>query len=304
MKQIISLEKEIAFKTMIGEISSISLEHTLKFETDANILGDLIISGTYKMTEASTIEEYFHYAIPVDIMLTNDLEEETRKIEIANFTYDVVNEEVLVIKVDILVKGVEKITIPDEIEEKQDEENIEEDKEDKEEQEDNKEDLEKEIEVLEDVKELIRDHSDNEEKVEEEPKEEVVEEVMSEPVSTVGLKSAEEIKMDQEVINQASDNKMTEIKENTSYEEPVQVINNQNETDKKDSPVMNSIFNAFANTDETYTTYSVYILRENDNLDEIISKYNTTKEELSFYNNLDDLKSGDKLIIPTSLQDG
>ncbi len=304
MKQIISLEKEIAFKTMIGEISSISLEHTLKFETDANILGDLIISGTYKMTEASTIEENFHYAIPVDIMLTNDLEEETRKIEIANFTYDVVNEEVLVIKVDILVKGVEKITIPDEIEEKQDEENIEEDKEDKEEQEDNKEDLEKEIEVLEDVKELIRDHSDNEEKVEEEPKEEVVEEVMSEPVSTVGLKSAEEIKMDQEVINQASDNKMNEIKENTSYEEPVQVINNQNETDKKDSPVMNSIFNAFANTDETYTTYSVYILRENDNLDEIISKYNTTKEELSFYNNLDDLKAGDKLIIPTSLQDG
>ena len=57
MKQIISLEKEIAFKTMIGEISSISLEHTLKFVTDANILGDLIISGTYKMTEASTIEE-------------------------------------------------------------------------------------------------------------------------------------------------------------------------------------------------------------------------------------------------------
>ena len=294
MKQIISLEKEIAFKTMIGEISSISLEHTLKFETDANILGDLIISGTYKMTEASTIEENFHYAIPVDIMLTNDLEEETRKIEIANFTYDVVNEEVLVIKVDILVKGVEKITIPDEIEEEQDEEPIEEDK----------KDLEKEIEVLEDVKELIRDHSDNEEKVEEEPKEEVVEEVMSEPVSTVGLKSAEEIKMDQEVINQASDNKMNEIKENTSYEEPVQVINNQNETDKKDSPVMNSIFNAFANTDETYTTYSVYILRENDNLDEIISKYNTTKEELSFYNNLDDLKAGDKLIIPTSLQDG
>lgn len=295
MKQIISLEKEIAFKTMIGEISSISLEHTLKFETDANILGDLIISGTYKMTEASTIEENFHYAIPVDIMLTNDLEEETRKIEIANFTYDVVNEEVLVIKVDILVKGVEKITIPDEIEEEQDEEPIEEDK----------EDLEKEIEVLEDVKELIRDHSDNEEKVEEEPKEEeVVEEVMSEPVSTVGLKSAEEIKMDQEVINQASDNKMNEIKENTSYEELVQVINNQNETDKKDSPVMNSIFNAFANTDETYTTYSVYILRENDNLDEIISKYNTTKEELSFYNNLDDLKAGDKLIIPTSLQDG
>ena len=40
MKQIIPFNKEIAFKTMIGEIQSISLEHTLKIKDDNNIKGD------------------------------------------------------------------------------------------------------------------------------------------------------------------------------------------------------------------------------------------------------------------------
>ena len=38
MKQIISFEKEIAFKTMIGEVTSISLEHTLAFQGPSTIV--------------------------------------------------------------------------------------------------------------------------------------------------------------------------------------------------------------------------------------------------------------------------
>ena len=64
---------------------------------------------------------------------------------------------------------------------------------------------------------------------------------------------------------------------------------------------MDSIFSAFANTEETYSTYSVYILREDDNLEEVIAKYNTNREVLSEYNDLDNLKVGSKLIIPTSV---
>ena len=64
----------------------------------------------------------------------------------------------------------------------------------------------------------------------------------------------------------------------------------------------NSIFSAFANTEETYSTYSVYILREDDNLEEVIAKYNTNREVLSEYNDLDNLKVGSKLIIPTSVE--
>ncbi len=43
MKQIVTLEKEIAFKTMVGEISSISLEPDLSFINDSEIEGNLII---------------------------------------------------------------------------------------------------------------------------------------------------------------------------------------------------------------------------------------------------------------------
>ena len=111
MKQIISFEKEIAFKTMIGEVTSISLEHTLSFQGPSTISGDMIVSGTYKMTEASTLEEDFQYAIPVDIMLTKELEEDNRSITIHNFTYDIRNEDTLHLYIDVLVKGREVIEL-------------------------------------------------------------------------------------------------------------------------------------------------------------------------------------------------
>ena len=114
MRQIITLEKEIAFKTMVGEVSSISLEPDLSFINDSEIEGNLVISGTYKMTEASTIEEDFSYKIPVEIMLTTSLEEKTRKVDINNFTYEVVNEESLSITVELLIEGREKIELEEE----------------------------------------------------------------------------------------------------------------------------------------------------------------------------------------------
>ena len=117
MKQIITLEKEIAFKTMVGEISSISLEPDLSFINDSEIEGNLIISGTYKMTEASTLEEEFNYKVPVEIMLTTSLLEDKRKVDINKFTYGIVNEEALEIKVEILIEGLEKIDIEEDEEE-------------------------------------------------------------------------------------------------------------------------------------------------------------------------------------------
>ncbi len=60
-----------------------------------------------------------------------------------------------------------------------------------------------------------------------------------------------------------------------------------------------NIFNAF-NEEEKYATYRVYTVEEDDNLDKILEKYQVTKEELAKYNILDNLKPGDKLIIPTS----
>ena len=237
MRQIITLEKEIAFKTMIGEVNSISLEPDLSFINDSEIEGNLVISGTYKMTEASTIEEDFSYKIPVEIMLTTSLEEKTRKVDINNFTYEVVNEESLSITVELLIEGREKIEL--------EEEGVS----------DVRDNTSEEIEVL---------STDKEEDVNSDEK----------------LKSLEEVP-----IIKDEKNIDTSIKEDTT--------NNK---------VMDSIFEAFSNTEETYSTYSVYILRENQTIDEVLAKYNTNREILSEYNDLDNLKVGSKLIIPTTIE--
>ena len=237
MRQIITLEKEIAFKTMVGEVSSISLEPDLSFINDSEIEGNLVISGTYKMTEASTIEEDFSYKIPVEIMLTTSLEEKTRKVDINNFTYEVVNEESLSITVELLIEGREKIEL--------EEEGVS----------DVRDNTSEEIEVL---------STDKEEDVNSDEK----------------LKSLEEVP-----IIKDEKNIDTSIKEDTT--------NNK---------VMDSIFEAFSNTEETYSTYSVYILRENQTIDEVLAKYNTNREILSEYNDLNNLKVGSKLIIPTTIE--
>lgn len=68
-------------------------------------------------------------------------------------------------------------------------------------------------------------------------------------------------------------------------------INNNDNTDKID------IFNN--SSEDKYVTYRVYRVMDNDTIDKIMEKYEITKEELSKYNDLDMIKPGDKLIIPS-----
>lgn len=56
----------------------------------------------------------------------------------------------------------------------------------------------------------------------------------------------------------------------------------------------------FSNLDdtETYTTYYVYIVKEDDTIDKILTKYGVSKEDLELYNNISEIKPGDKIIVP------
>ena len=249
MRQIVNVEKEIVFKTMLGEVTSISLEDDLSFVNDSEVEGNLIISGTYKMTEASTLEEEFNYKVPVEIMLTTNLEEDKRNVVINNFTYEIVNEEALLIRVELLIEGLEKIEVDDTNEE--------------------------EIEILDDntLEEVRGDREVNDD--------------TNEVLST----------------NLEDDDSLPSMEGAKEVEDVIEVVKNvdniDDEEDNKSKEVMNSIFESFANTEETYATYSVYILRENETLDEVITKYKITREELSEYNDLDNLRVGNKLIIPS-----
>ena len=60
-----------------------------------------------------------------------------------------------------------------------------------------------------------------------------------------------------------------------------------------------NLFDSFDDSSETYSTYHVCIVKENDTVESIILKYNISKEVLEQYNDISDIKIGDKLIIPS-----
>ncbi len=88
MKELIPLKKDIIFKTKISEITAIDVEHDFKVNDDV-VEGKLLLSGTYKMTEASLIEEDFYYEIPFSIAISDTIVKDSINIEISDFKYEI-----------------------------------------------------------------------------------------------------------------------------------------------------------------------------------------------------------------------
>lgn len=218
MKKKINIEKRVDFPTMIGEVTAISLDHDLKFIDNLNVNGDLILSGKYKMTEASRLEEEFLYKFPIEIALTEKLDLNTTKIEISDFYYEIENDDIMKCYVDLDIEGLEVVDFCDDL-----------------------------------FEDRECDGDKNKEK--EIPKKEV-EEIIEE-------------RHDEEEIEEILDEKKEEIN------------------------IMN-----FDDENETYGTFVVYIVRQNETVNSILEKYNTTIEELEKYNDLKNINIGTKLIIP------
>ena len=51
--------------------------------------------------------------------------------------------------------------------------------------------------------------------------------------------------------------------------------------------------------EKEYSIYRVYTVKEDDTLDLIYDKFNTNKETLMDYNDLDNISVGSKIIIPS-----
>ena len=115
MKKKNNIEKRVDFPTMIGEITAISLDHDLKFIDNLNVNGDLILSGKYKMTEASRLEEEFLYKFPIEIALTEKLDLNTTKIEISDFYYEIENDDIMKCHVDLDIEGLEVVDFCDDL---------------------------------------------------------------------------------------------------------------------------------------------------------------------------------------------
>lgn len=270
VKQIIPFRKEIEFKTMITKITGISLEHTLTLTDEYTIGGDFIVSGTYKMTEASQIEEEFSYKVPVEINIDNKYDTKDITLDIDDFVYEVVDEEKLALKIDLCIDNlVEKpVEIIGTFE--------------------NFESISLKDEEIEELKELAYARSDDVEDLflETSQKEDLsIDENLLQPIN--------EIQEEANGVEKYNNNYILPTEQPSTKSMPEQQINLNNT-----SGGVESIFSAFSNTDETFSTYCVYIVRENDSVDSIISKYKTTRDLLAEYNNLKEIKVGSKIIIP------
>lgn len=102
MREIIPFKKDIVFKTRINEITDIALEHDYKI-MDSMIEGEFIISGAYKMTEASVINEDFFYKVPFSIAINGDVKKESIDLTIKDFNYEIENSDILRIDTSLLL---------------------------------------------------------------------------------------------------------------------------------------------------------------------------------------------------------
>ncbi len=236
MKKIIPFKKEIIFKTNLAEITSISLEHSLHKEGDHLIAGSFSLNGEYKITDTSTNTEAFSYELPFDIHIDDHYLLDHSTVDIDDFYYEIVNENVLAVSIDVKVDKLEE-------------------------------------------KPLIEER----EVIEEKPVIEERQEPIFEQITPIKEETLEEVKEKLE--------KEERVEEILKVEEKTQEQAEMVETNRT------SLFGAMDES-ETYMTYRVYIIREGDSIENILARYEITKEELASYNDLSDVKLGDKLIIP------
>jgi len=237
MKKNIPFKKDILFKTKISEVTSISLEDTLELTEPDHIKGEFIVNGDYKITDGSVNRENFLYNIPFDLKLENKFNPNKTMVDIADFYYEIINNEILRVNIEVEVNGDEILNEHRPLKEDSD--------------------LVKDVKEIEAELEIVRKN------LEEEP---------------------EVLEVDEERENQAFQEIETPP---VAVQQPV--INEEK---------IKSLFDSFDDKDETFSTYHVYIVRNNDTIDAIMAKYNVTKEELSLYNQIEELKVGDKIIIP------
>ena len=100
MNKIIPFNKDITFNNSIGEITSIALDDTLKLIDEYSIKGDLIVRGCNKVLD---MENEFSYSMPVDITIDSKYDTSKCSISIDDFYYEIINENVLKVKIDLIL---------------------------------------------------------------------------------------------------------------------------------------------------------------------------------------------------------
>lgn len=279
MKKIIPFNNVLKFNTDIKEITAISLEHKInKYEDLIN--GVFYISGEYKITDGQLGKEKFNFELPFDIALTNSYVLDTLVVDIDDFRYNLISDRELKVNIDLYIDGEEldRGLIDDEI---KDEDVID----------DNINILDEDINnndihtVNNDIDIVDKDIRTANKDIH----------TVDKDIHTVNKDADNDV-----VVNDESDNE-NEVERVDLLTEMLDIKNGNNDVDNNIviSNENNNINSNISNNDD-YVTYRVYVVREGDSVDSILSKYNVSKEMLGDYNDLENINVGDKLIIPTN----
>ena len=111
MKQIIPFIKEIEFEDGLGSIVSISLEHE-SFMDGNEINGNFFVYGEYKKKLDSSEVFEFREKIPFDLLIPDNLIQDTVSVDIDDFTYELCDGNKIKVCIDLSLLG-EEIKIRD-----------------------------------------------------------------------------------------------------------------------------------------------------------------------------------------------
>lgn len=212
-----SFDKDLNFNTRVSSIVTIELEDNLEV-LDNSIEGSLLISGKYKILDASTILEDFSFDVPCTISILDTLDPKTVNYSITNFTYEIIDNSILRCHISMNING----------------------------------------------DELVRECDDD---------------IVPDELKEIPIKEDR-----------------VEEKEEKKEESKGEILDTKDDDKKLD--IQNSLF---ANLEDNgFTTYHVYIMREGDTIDKVISKYKSSKDELSLYNDLSSITVNSKVIVPSN----
>ena len=82
--------------------------------------------------------------------------------------------------------------------------------------------------------------------------------------------------------------------------------NNENVHEVVDEALEDKKLGLFSNlqdNDDSFSTYYVYIVRDGDSISSIMDKYHVSREDLEKYNDIDQVSTGDKILIPSVSHD-
>lgn len=268
MKQIIPFKKELPFKTKVSEITSISLERELEVK-DETISGVFHITGDYKMNEGSINREKFSFDLPFDITLDPRYDISTVITDIEDFYYDVLEESILKVNIDLFVTAE---YLPEEP-----------------------------ISEIISIEELPKEEQEERETTSSEtqlPEEDFTIEPQQLEETRELVETQEEI-IDYTKVTDTTSKQPLDLQESKSTKEESKNDMPEEKTENRDETldIGTDLFSNLDNT-ETYTTYYVYIVKEEDTVEKIITKFEITKEDFEDYNDINNIKNGDKVIIP------